>query len=725
MISISKPKSLKYYKGPRELEASSPGPKPGPGSREIAEHPQSSPWAEQSALFSAEENPAPENSEVEFFNTFSCAGSVSANFLHDLFDGVHPGTGEPLSGLRKNGGRGGAIDIQLSMPKSCSIAAALLPAAEGWFEKIIDIQREASQRAMQFALDSGLFATRRSGEYQPVKAVASTSFTHVTSRAGDMQIHSHCLAFMTALRQDSRLCQIDGYLLKLYQPVLSAIARSYEIDALKKLGLGIEADGESYCIAGIPKKLCENFSKRRVEIEKKLESRGLKSSENRAMAQQVAYSTRADKAEDEDLAILRHRWHEEAAALGWTPGLLKAAVLDQTAHEQLPGRALEEVVKAAIDELVATKSTFNRPELLRCVLGRTQYYPFDPRRVIEFLFSDRSGIDIVNTPGTVPVYTHVSVRAAEQQLLRLAMNSRGKAWAARSEAVGLALVATKLPGSTAAFTLTSEQQAAVRHAALGADGLTLINGTAGTGKSVTMRVVRQIFEDEGRRVFGAALSWKAATELQQSAGLMPGNCFSVEKLLYQLRSGRLTLQRGDVIILDEAGMVGTFHFAELLNFTKDVGCKLIALGDVAQFKPVAAGAPLEMLSRILPMSRIEKIQRQIGRNAQEASEMRRATACFAGGAVTAGLKYYESTGALRYHKNRDATISAATEAYLEHMRDYPDETRAIQYRFFGVRVEVLALEDRAGVIFQRTQCCLGVRGAEGRSCVFHVEFPFL
>jgi hypothetical protein len=74
----------------------------------------------------------------------------------------------------------------------------------------------------------------------------------------------------------------------------------------------------------------------------------------------------------------------------------------------------------------------------------------------------------------------------------------------------------------------------------------------GAGKSTLLAAARVAWEGEGHRVFGAALAGKAAEGLEDSSGIKSRTLASWE-LAWE--NGRDLLERGDVFVIDEAGMV--------------------------------------------------------------------------------------------------------------------------------------------------------------------------
>ena len=204
--------------------------------------------------------------------------------------------------------------------------------------------------------------------------------------------------------------------------------------------------------------------------------------------------------------------------------------------------------------------------------------------------------------------------------------------------------AASIDAALARHTRLSEEQAqAVRHVT-GEERIAAVAGTAGAGKSASLLAAREAWEAEGYRVFGAALAGKAADELTQSAGIKSRTLHAYE---HSWRKGRDQLGRGDVLVIDEAGMVGARQMARVLEVARKAGAKVVLVGDEAQLQPIEAGAPFRGVVQEVGVTLIETVRRQRHEWAREASQE------FAGGRIEAGLAAYAERGHVRLLESRD------------------------------------------------------------------------
>ncbi|MGO7573174.1 AAA family ATPase, partial [Rhizobium ruizarguesonis] len=105
--------------------------------------------------------------------------------------------------------------------------------------------------------------------------------------------------------------------------------------------------------------------------------------------------------------------------------------------------------------------------------------------------------------------------------------------------------------------LDPEQVDAVRHVTRD-NGIAAVVGLAGAGKSTLLAAARVAWEHDGRRVIGASLSGKAAEGLEDSSGIRSRTLASWELAWAR---GRELLERGNVLVIDEAGMVSSQQLA--------------------------------------------------------------------------------------------------------------------------------------------------------------------
>jgi len=134
--------------------------------------------------------------------------------------------------------------------------------------------------------------------------------------------------------------------------------------------------------------------------------------------------------------------------------------------------------------------------------------------------------------------------------------------------------------------LSSEQAEALAHVTDGRD-LAVVVGHAGTGKSAMLGVALEAWEAAGYEVRGAALSGIAAESLESGSGIASRTIASME---HGWGQGRGLLTSRDVLVIDEAGMVGTRQLERVLSQAAEAGAKVVLVGDPRQLQAIEAGA---------------------------------------------------------------------------------------------------------------------------------------
>src|SRR6266511_1850031 len=86
---------------------------------------------------------------------------------------------------------------------------------------------------------------------------------------------------------------------------------------------------------------------------------------------------------------------------------------------------------------------------------------------------------------------------------------------------------------------------------------------------------------------------------------------TVDRLLLDLRHGRLELDSRTVLVVDEAGMVGTRKLAPLLNHARRAGAKVVPVGDDRQFASIDVGGGFRGLRLRLGASELTVNRRQV------------------------------------------------------------------------------------------------------------------
>lgn len=147
-------------------------------------------------------------------------------------------------------------------------------------------------------------------------------------------------------------------------------------------------------------------------------------------------------------------------------------------------------------------------------------------------------------------------------------------------------------GEARGLDLRGSQRDALDHITRSGD-VALVVGYAGTGKSAMLGVAREAWEAQGYQVRGAALSGIAAESLEGGSGIGSRTIASLE---HGWAQGRDVLTARDVLVIDEAGMIGSRQMERVLSHAERAGAKVVLVGDAEQLQAIEAGAAFRALA---------------------------------------------------------------------------------------------------------------------------------
>lgn len=225
-----------------------------------------------------------------------------------------------------------------------------------------------------------------------------------------------------------------------------------------------------------------------------------------------------------------------------------------------------------------------------------------------------------------------------------------------------------VPARFKGWSLARDQSEALHHVLTG-NRLSCVSGVAGTGKSTMLDAARQSWEAAGFRVQGMALAAEAAHGLANGSGIAVTG--TVHKWLYLWEHGRNLPGPKDVIVVDEAGMIGSRQTERLLHFAAQGGAKIVFVGDVPQLQAIEAGGAFRaMIARVGDVT-IRTVRRQ------KSAWMKTATGQLAIGEVAAALDAYEAQGMVHGHATGRDAKAAVIAAWDEARRAAPGQTQIV------------------------------------------------
>lgn len=171
-------------------------------------------------------------------------------------------------------------------------------------------------------------------------------------------------------------------------------------------------------------------------------------------------------------------------------------------------------------------------------------------------------------------------------------------------------------GAESGIAYSDEQKNAIRTAA--EQGLLLITGGPGTGKTTVLKGVLSLFSQMGMQYVLAAPTGRAAKRLTEVTGEDASTIHRLLEAGIDPATGKMVFARdednplkADAVIVDEMSMVDVLLLGSLLRAVPQ-GKRLILVGDPDQLPPVGPGSPFSDMLRsgVLPVVHLTEIFRQ-------------------------------------------------------------------------------------------------------------------
>jgi conjugative relaxase-like TrwC/TraI family protein len=627
-------------------------------------------------------------------------GEASPAEFQAMFEGRDPTTGELLG---RPHGRNAvpAFDVVLRPTKSVSILYGLGDAVTA--QAVLSAHHAGLAEAVGY-LDEHLGARRGHGGVQHVsgQGLLSVGFDHRTSREGDPLLHTHLVIANRVQGPDGRWTALDGRDLYRHRLAADAIYRAtYQRELSRTLGVEwtpADAHGNRE-LAGMPEELVRSFSKRTDQIDAELDRLVADGRERTPrLVKWTVQATRKPK-EHEAPDTLYGRWRAEAAERGVDADTLVRQVTartadrvqDQTVSEAATGPLFDRL--AGPDGLTASMSTFTRPDVLVALgaglagAGRIELEELADRFLVERAVSVVADRALEERRWSTP-----DLLGVEQRLVAAATGRTGEQTAVAShQVVRDALAAHPTAGS--------DQQAMVRDLCQGGAGVAVVVGRAGTGKTFALGVARHAWQLDGYRLLASAPTGIATLSLQGEGFEDVATC---DRLLGDLDHGREQLDARTVLVVDEAGMVGSRKLGRLLEHVQQAQAKVVLVGDDRQLAAIDAGGGFRALRLRLGASELTENRRQ-----QQAWE-REALDLVRGGLVEEAVAAYRAHDRVVAADSKPAATLALLQdwwvAYQEAERDPAQEVVVLAAR----RVEV----DRLNTVCQELLAARGRLGPD-------------
>jgi conjugative relaxase-like TrwC/TraI family protein len=590
-------------------------------------------------------------------------GEVDPDALHDVLNSADPRTGVPLTR-----GQGApsvpGFDATFCAPKSVSLLYSL---GDPETSNEVRNAHDAAVTGAVKVLESVAARARRGkagAERIEADGFVAAAFRHRTSRAGDPHLHTHVvIANVVHAPTDDRWSALDARPLYAWAKTVGYLYESQlRTELTRRLGVdwGTVRNGIAD-LAGIPSQVLRAFSRRRQDIEAHLANVG---QDGARAAQVAAYATRTPKGAGATLEASPTEWRERARAHGLDRQDL-GALLHRAAPTEIPdpGSELATALFGHLggpNGLTAHHATFGRREVLQA-LAEALPPGTDLTPIVEladaFLTSrhvvslrEASGLrtaDVIRRRDGVIVANHVDeARWTTREILDVEDRIVRTATLRRHDHTGVADPAATKEAIRTRPELTREQTRLVQRLTRSGAGVEVVEGAAGTGKTFALAAARQAWETSGYRVIGCSLAARAALQLQEGSGIPS---VTLDRLLGELdRSGPGFLGANNVLVVDEAAIVGTRKLAKLLEHADTAHAKVVLVGDHHQLPEIDAGGAFAGLAARLGSIKLHENRRQA------ADWERRALSRLRAGSTDRAIAAYQAHGRVHVEPDIDA-----------------------------------------------------------------------
>ena len=532
--------------------------------------------------------------------------------------GLDPVTGVPKGRLRGDGQAVRFVEVVVNGPKSWSLAAELHPDISAAYAAAQD--RAGTQILAWLAQHATTRVGPRGRQVQiPVQRLEAAVVRHYTSRAGDPHRHLH-LQINARVRAEDQWLGLHTVGVRDSLDAINGIGQAAVVTdshfraVLAGHGFTVGEDGEISQLA----EYVGPFSARAAQIGRNLdryeaEWRAAHPGEEPGPALRRGWDARAwaenrpDKVVPASADVLRQRWLDELQDLGYRDPKRPAPVRGRRVGELDRDRC----VAIVLSRLAARRSGWNAAD----IRGEVEQLVARSRVIADAAVRTDLAEDL--TARTLAACVPLLPRPGVPEHIR-ALTSRHvldvetdlvSRPATRADFAS----ALAAPPESTLEGLDAGQRHAV-HALASGHALVVVEGAAGVGKTTTLAATRAALQSRGQRLMVVTPTLKAASiaarQVGSSAGsaawlpyqhghrwdqhghwtrLSVGDPDPVTGNRYTGPSDRARLRRGDLLVIDEAGMLDQDTARALLTLADQHHVRIALLGDRHQLSAVGRG----------------------------------------------------------------------------------------------------------------------------------------
>jgi conjugative relaxase-like TrwC/TraI family protein len=556
--------------------------------------------------------------------------TVKSGQLYAAFLGINPITGEVIAHNAGDGHKPG-YDLTFAAPKSVSIMFAT--GSDEMRAIISTAQQKAVEAAISHGEQCGAFRLRNGkGGLEKVKhgEVIASTFEHCNNRNNEAHLHTHTtLMNLTELGKTldfdiSKSKEMDG----IYKVIMA--------QELSAAGLHIERDGVAFRIHEVSHRFEVDESSRRQEV---LDEMGAGGYTSEKAADAAKRKTRKDKA-----VVNREEFFAEKRATG-----------REYAADDLGDYVAPEWNDHRFLKRFDQHSTITQTQIMSALYEEAQGVCSVEEANAKLSDLAESGklLQIVDPrTGEVERWTTKEMWLIEKELADWALKSVGSE---THKVKASAIERAERECAEGRGAMSAEQLATFKNIT-GPGSIKVVQGSAGAGKSYMLGAAASAWHLSGYEVIGCAQMGKAASGLEE-VGIESS---TIHKLIMGIESGDIVLHSKSVVVMDEAGLVGSRMMLRLAREVDKAGAKLVLVGDTKQLQPIDAGGAMRAIKARAGESVMIDIVRQ-----KSADHLKIVHAIKNGGKGAFVVQELKNQGLLNRHTDRDTARAAVAAAIIK------------------------------------------------------------
>jgi ATP-dependent exoDNAse (exonuclease V) alpha subunit len=470
-------------------------------------------------------------------------------------------------------------------------------------------------------------------------------FNHHSSREQDMQMHSH-IVIKNEIIFENKSYSIDAksfYLNKM------AYGKQYRLELanlLQKSGIEINiVDYKNFFfeIANIEKSDIEKFSKQSQKLQEKFEElKKVFPNRNESELRELANKeTRKAKDRSKTIEELRENWKKELNK--------ELNINDKNQYKTANNKQIDESLNIAKERLTEFKSYFNQKELYNAVKeelikNKLIYSEESIKKVIDNQLKSK---ELVSKK---EFFTSREIIEAENRIIEFAKNSHNKYEAILDKNQAKLSIEN---WQNQHFKLTAGQHNVLNSMLTSKNGVIVIQGDAGTGKTAVLESLNDILQDTKFKLIGLSTTGKAAEEIESASKIQSQ---TIDSFLIADKKN----VENSIFIIDESSMNATKKLDEVIEHAQKINAKVVLQGDKKQLASIGAGGVFEYLQNrdyITYSEMTESIR-------QKNQFLKNVVKDIADGNIEQGLNKLNEAGKIIEIENKNEIFNQITDAYI-------------------------------------------------------------